>query len=52
MLTPVQLGKNSGLRVSPLCLGTMNFGEREDMLKLALSLCRGTQGFWGRGSAA
>jgi aryl-alcohol dehydrogenase-like predicted oxidoreductase len=27
MLKPVQLGKNSGLRVSPLCLGTMNFGE-------------------------
>jgi 1-deoxyxylulose-5-phosphate synthase len=27
MLKPVQLGKNSGLRVSQLCLGTMNFGE-------------------------
>ena len=27
MLKPIQLGKNSGLRVSPLCLGTMNFGE-------------------------
>ena len=27
MLRPVQLGTNSGLRVSPLCLGTMNFGE-------------------------
>jgi aryl-alcohol dehydrogenase-like predicted oxidoreductase len=26
MLKPVQLGKNSGLRVSELCLGTMNFG--------------------------
>ncbi len=26
MLKPVQLGKNSGLRVSQLCLGTMNFG--------------------------
>ena len=24
----------------------------EDMLKLALSLCRGTQAFWGQGSAA
>lgn len=27
MLKPIQLGKNSGLRVSQLCLGTMNFGE-------------------------
>jgi aryl-alcohol dehydrogenase-like predicted oxidoreductase len=27
MLKPVQLGSNSGLRVSELCLGTMNFGE-------------------------
>jgi 1-deoxyxylulose-5-phosphate synthase len=27
MLKAVQLGKNSGLRVSQLCLGTMNFGE-------------------------
>ena len=27
MLKPVQLGKNSGLRVSELCLGTMNFGD-------------------------
>ena len=27
MLKPVQLGKNSGLRVSQLCLGTMNFGK-------------------------
>jgi len=27
MLKAVQLGKNSGLRVSELCLGTMNFGE-------------------------
>ncbi len=26
MLKPVQLGKNTGLRVSQLCLGTMNFG--------------------------
>jgi aryl-alcohol dehydrogenase-like predicted oxidoreductase len=26
MLQPIQLGRNSGLRVSPLCLGTMNFG--------------------------
>jgi len=27
MLTPIQLGTNSGLRVSRLTLGTMNFGE-------------------------
>lgn len=27
MLNAIQLGKNSGLRVSQLCLGTMNFGE-------------------------
>ncbi len=27
MLEAVTLGKNSGLRVSQLCLGTMNFGE-------------------------
>ena len=27
MLKAVQLGLNSGLRVSQLCLGTMNFGE-------------------------
>ena len=27
MLKTVQLGKNSGLNVSRLCLGTMNFGE-------------------------
>lgn len=27
MLNAIQLGKNSGLRVSRLCLGTMNFGE-------------------------
>ena len=27
MLKTVQLGRNSGLRVSQLCLGTMNFGE-------------------------
>ena len=36
MLTPIQLGDNSGLRVSPLCLGTMNFGEPG----------RGHQGDW------
>ena len=35
MLQPVQLGK-SGLRVSELCLGTMNFGEPG----------RGHQGDW------
>ena len=39
MLKPVQLGKNSGLRVSPLCLGTMNFGEPG----------RGHQGDWTLG---
>ena len=27
MLNAIQLGKNSGLRVSELCLGTMNFGK-------------------------
>jgi aryl-alcohol dehydrogenase-like predicted oxidoreductase len=27
MLNPVQMGSKSGLRVSELCLGTMNFGE-------------------------
>jgi aryl-alcohol dehydrogenase-like predicted oxidoreductase len=27
MLEPIQLGKNTGLSVSPLVLGTMNFGE-------------------------
>ena len=27
MLDAIQLGKNSGLRVSQLCLGTMNFGK-------------------------
>lgn len=26
MLKPIQLGQNTGLRVSELCLGTMNFG--------------------------
>lgn len=26
MLNAIQLGKNSGLQVSPICLGTMNFG--------------------------
>ena len=36
MLKAVQLGKNSGLRVSQLCLGTMNFGEPG----------RGHQGDW------
>lgn len=39
MLTPVQLGSKSGLRVSPLCLGTMNFGEPG----------RGHQGDWTLG---
>ena len=36
MLKPVQLGRNSGLRVSELCLGTMNFGRPG----------RGHQGDW------
>jgi len=36
MLQAIQLGKNSGLRVSQLCLGTMNFGEPG----------RGHQGDW------
>ncbi len=36
MLKPVQLGTNSGLRVSQLCLGTMNFGAPG----------RGHQGDW------
>lgn len=40
MLKPIQLGKNSGLRVSPLCLGTMNFGEPG----------RGHQGDWTLGT--
>ena len=39
MLKPVQLGQNTGLRVSPLCLGTMNFGEPG----------RGHQGDWTLG---
>ena len=39
MLKPVQLGTRSGLRVSPLCLGTMNFGEPG----------RGHQGDWTLG---
>ena len=39
MLEPVQLGSRSGLRVSPLCLGTMNFGEPG----------RGHQGDWTLG---
>ena len=38
-LAPVPLGKNSGLRVSELCLGTMNFGEPG----------RGHQGDWTLG---
>ena len=36
MLEPVTLGSNTGLRVSPLCLGTMNIGEPG----------RGHQGDW------
>ena len=39
MLDTVQLGRNSGLRVSRLCLGTMNFGEPG----------RGHQGDWTLG---
>ena len=39
MLNPVQLGRNSGLVVSELCLGTMNFGEPG----------RGHQGDWTLG---
>lgn len=39
MLEAVQLGKNSGLRVSQLCLGTMNFGAPG----------RGHQGDWTLG---
>jgi aryl-alcohol dehydrogenase-like predicted oxidoreductase len=39
MLKTVQLGKNCGLRVSQLCLGTMNFGEPG----------RGHQGDWTLG---
>ena len=39
MLNPVQLGGQSGLRVSELCLGTMNFGEPG----------RGHQGDWTLG---
>lgn len=39
MLKAIQLGKNSGLRVSRLCLGTMNFGEPG----------RGHQGDWTLG---
>ena len=39
MLETVQLGKRSGLRVSRLCLGTMNFGEPG----------RGHQGDWTLG---
>ncbi|HTK96548.1 MAG TPA: aldo/keto reductase [Pseudomonadales bacterium] len=40
MLKTVQLGKNCGLRVSRLCLGTMNFGEPG----------RGHQGDWTLGA--
>lgn len=40
MLKAVQLGRNSGLRVSQLCLGTMNFGEPG----------RGHQGDWTLGA--
>ena len=40
MLKPVQLGRNTGLRVSGLCLGTMNFGEPG----------RGHQGDWTLGT--
>ncbi len=40
MLKTVQLGRNSGLRVSRLCLGTMNFGEPG----------RGHQGDWTLGA--
>jgi aryl-alcohol dehydrogenase-like predicted oxidoreductase len=39
MLKAVQLGRNCGLRVSQLCLGTMNFGEPG----------RGHQGDWTLG---
>ncbi|MDE0037886.1 MAG: aldo/keto reductase [Gammaproteobacteria bacterium] len=39
-MKPVQLGRNSGLRVSELCLGTMNFGEPG----------RGHQGDWTLGT--
>ncbi len=39
MLKPIALGMNSGLRVSPLCLGTMNFGQPG----------RGHQGDWTLG---
>ena len=39
MLKPVTLGRNCGMRVSELCLGTMNFGEPG----------RGHQGDWTLG---
>jgi len=39
VLKPLQLGRRCGLRVSPLCLGTMNFGEPG----------RGHQGDWTLG---
>ncbi|MDE0452387.1 MAG: aldo/keto reductase [Gammaproteobacteria bacterium] len=38
-MKPIQLGSNTGLRTSPLCLGTMNFGEPG----------RGHQGDWTLG---
>ena len=40
MLDSVRLGENTGLRVSKLCLGTMNFGEPG----------RGHQGDWTLGT--
>ncbi|MDP4912294.1 MAG: aldo/keto reductase, partial [Pseudomonadales bacterium] len=40
MLKAVQMGRNTGLRVSPLCLGTMNFGQPG----------RGHQGDWTLGT--
>ena len=40
MLAAVPLGRNTGLRVSKLCLGTMNFGEPG----------RGHQGDWTLGT--
>ena len=42
MLKAVPLGEHSGLRVSQLCLGTMNFGEPG----------RGHQGDWTLGVEA
>ena len=40
MLKSLQLGRNTGLQVSKLCLGTMNFGEPG----------RGHQGDWTLGT--